>query len=166
MGRGRARHKTPQGLVAPVISHASPEGTQRDRSDLSKPEQEGWQRYLLVRRSLVVGEKPAERAYVLVFAPSGTTLAAMAEAIGTRWTVEQCFQEGKGEVGLDHYEVRTWQGWYRHITLCMLAHAFLVVLRLQSQRLLPATEQTPEKKPWNPSVSLSAFKRQRGLTCP
>jgi SRSO17 transposase len=134
--------------------------------ELSKPEHEGWQRYLLVRRSLVVGEQPAERAYVLVFAPSGTTLAEMAEAIGTRWTVEQCFQEGKGEVGLDHYEVRSWHGWYRHITLCMLAHAFLVVLRMQSQSLLQEPEQTPEKKPWNPSVSLSAFKRQRGLACP
>jgi SRSO17 transposase len=136
------------------------------RVELSKPEHEGWQRYLLVRRSLVVGEKGAERAYVLVFAPSGTTLAEMATAIGTRWTVEQCFQEGKGEVGLDQYEVRSWHGWYRHITLCMLAHAFLVVLRIQSQRLLPPTEQTPEKKHWEPSVSLSAFKHKRGLACP
>ena len=134
--------------------------------ELGKPEHEGWQRCLLVRRSLVLGEKPAERAYVLVFAPSGTTLAEMATAIGTRWTVEQCFQEGKGEVGLDHYEVRSWHGWYRHITLCMLAHAFLVVLRIQSQRLLPQTEQTPEKKQWEPSVSLSAFKHKRGLACP
>jgi SRSO17 transposase len=136
------------------------------RVELSKPAQEGWQRYLLVRRSLVVGEKPAERAYVLVFAPSGTTLAEMATAIGTRWTVEQCFQEGKGEVGLDHYEVRSWHGWYRHITLCMLAHAFLVVLRIQSQHQLPPTEQTAEKKPWEPSLSLSAFKHKRGLACP
>lgn len=136
------------------------------RVQLGKPEQEGWQRYLLIRRSLVVGEKPAERAYVLVFAPSGTTLAEMATAIGTRWTVEQCFQEGKGEVGLDHYEVRSWHGWYRHITLCMLAHAFLVVLRIQSQHQLPQTEQTPEKKHWEPSVSLSTFKHKRGLACP
>lgn len=134
--------------------------------ELSKPQHDGWQRSLVVRRSLVAGEKPAERAYVLVFAPSATTLAQMATAIGTRWTVEQCFQEGKGEVGLDHYEVRSWQGWYRHITLCMLAHAFLVVLRIHSQPLLHDREQTPEKKRWEPSVSLSAFKRQRGLACP
>jgi SRSO17 transposase len=142
------------------------------RVELSKPEQEGWQSYLVVRRSLVSGEKPAELAYVLVFAPCGTTLEEMAQAIGTRWTVEQCFEEGKGEVGLDHYEVRSWQGWYRHITLCMLAHAFLVVLRTQSQMLMPQTQETPEKKRWNPSLphspsrSLSAFKRQRGLACP
>ena len=142
------------------------------RIELAKPEQEGWQKWLVVRRSLVKGEKPAERAYVLVFAPSGTTLAQMATAIGTRWTVEQCFEEGKGEVGLDHYEVRSWQGWYRHITLCMLAHAFLVVLRTQSQMLMEAPGADEEKKPWKPSLphspsqSLSAFKRQRGLTCP
>ena len=136
------------------------------RVQLSKPEHEGWQRYLLVRRSLMVGEKGAKLAYVLVFVPSGTSLAEMATAIGTRWTVEQCFQEGKGEVGLDHYEVRSWHGWYRHITLCMLAHAFLVVLRIHSQCLAPPPEQTPEKKHWEPSQSLSAFKRQRGLAYP
>ncbi len=140
------------------------------RVELSKPKQEGWQFWLVVRRSLVEGEKPADLAYVLVFAPSGTTLAQMATAIGTRWTVEQCFEEGKGEVGLDHYEVRSWQGWYRHITLCMLAHAFLVVLRTQSQ--MEDLGEDEEKKPWkpclphSPSQSLRAFKRQRGLTCP
>jgi SRSO17 transposase len=142
------------------------------RVELSKPEQEGWQRYLVVRRSLVSGEKPAELAYVLVFAPSGTTLAEMAEAIGTRWTVEQCFEEGKGEVGLDHYEVRSWQGWYRHITFCMLAHAFLVVLRTQRQMLMEDRRGDEQKNPWKPclphcpSQSLSAFKRQRGLAYP
>lgn len=138
--------------------------------ELTAPDKPGWQKWLVVRRSLISGEKPAERAYVLVFAPCGTTLVEMATAIGTRWTVEQCFEEGKGEVGLDHYEVRSWQGWYRHITLCMLAHAFLVVLRTQSQTLMADTGECEEKKPWNPSPShsktLNAFKRQRGLVCP
>lgn len=134
--------------------------------ELSKPKPEGWQKWLVVRRNLVEGEKPAERAYVLIFAPEGTTLAEMAQAVGARWTVEQCFEEGKGEVGLDHYEVRSWQGWYRHITLCMLAHAFLVVLRTQSQTLMPAPEEVSEKKRWQPSHSLKQFKQQRGLTCP
>jgi len=140
--------------------------------ELTKPEQDGWQRWLVVRRSLVSGEKPAERAYVLVFAPGATTLAEMATAIGTRWTVEQCFEEGKGEVGLDQYEVRSWQGWYRHITLCMLAHAFLVILRTQSQMLMPQTQHDEGKKRWkpsqppSPSQSLSAFKQKRGLACP
>ena len=140
--------------------------------ELDKPEQEGWQRCLVVRRSLVEGEKPADLAYVLVFAPCGTTLQEMVAPIGTRWTVEQCFEEGKGEVGLDEYEVRSWHGWFRHITLSMLAHAFLMVLRMQSQTQMPQTEQNEEKKSWrlsqphSPSQSLSAFKRRRGLACP
>jgi SRSO17 transposase len=142
------------------------------RVELAKPEQEGWQKWLVVRRSPVSGEKPADQTSVLVFAACGTTLAQMAEAIGTRWTVEQCFEEGKGEVGLDHYEVRSWQGWYRHITLCMLAHAFLVILRTQSQMLTPQMGEDEEKKRWkpfqphSPSKTLNAFKRQRGLACP
>jgi SRSO17 transposase len=48
---------------------------------------------------------------------------------GTRWAVEECFESAKGEVGLDHYEVRRWPGWYRHITLALLAHAYLTVTR-------------------------------------
>ena len=139
---------------------------------LDKPEHEGWQRCLVVRRSLVEGEKPADLAYVLVFAPCGTTLQEMVAAIGTRWIVEQCFEEGKGEVGLDEYEVRSWHGWYRHITLSMLAHAFLMVLRIQSQTQMPDIEENEEKKRWrlsqphSPSQSLRAFKRMRGLACP
>jgi hypothetical protein len=48
---------------------------------------------------------------------------------GTRWTIEECFEAAKGEVGLDQYEVRSWTGWHRHITLAMLALAYLTVLR-------------------------------------
>lgn len=50
-----------------------------------------------------------------------------------RWIIEQCFAETKGEVGMDHYEVRRWDAWHRHVTLCMLAHAFLVVVRLAAR---------------------------------
>lgn len=142
------------------------------RIELTCPDKPGWKKWLLVRRSLVEGEKPAKRAYVLVFAKAQTTLVEMAEAIGVRWTVEQCFEEGKGEVGLDHYEVRSWQGWYRHITLCMLAHAFLVVLRTHSQVLEEDQQELQEKKRWKESQSptrsktMRAFKQQRGLICP
>ena len=51
---------------------------------------------------------------------------------GTRWAIEECFEEAKGQVGLDQYEVRRWDGWYRHITLAMLAHAYLAVVRNQA----------------------------------
>jgi SRSO17 transposase len=103
------------------------------RIELAVPEASGWQRWLLVRQSLDEGAKPAERAYVLVFAPVGTTLQEMVEAFGARWTVEQCFEEAKGEVGLDEYEVRSWQGWYRHVTLSMLDLALLAALRANGE---------------------------------
>ena len=57
----------------------------------------------------------------------------MALAAGARWAIERCFQETKSQLGLDQYEVRTWHGWYRHITLVMAAYAFLVGCR---QRVL------------------------------
>lgn len=140
--------------------------------EMTGAEQEGWQHCLVVRRSLDQGSKPAEVTYFLVFAPTATTLSQMVEAIGSRWSVEQCFEEAKGEVGLDEYEVRSFHGWYRHITFSMLAHAFLTVLRAQSQADLPTEEISEEKKPWKPfqshvpSQTLSDFKRQRGLIYP
>ncbi len=79
--------------------------------------------------------------------------------------MEQCCEVGKGEVGLADYEVRSWHGWYRHVTLALLAQAFLTVMRVQSQG-------EPEKKrlsrlaspvPTTSTSSLSQFKRQRGL---
>jgi len=57
----------------------------------------------------------------------------MVEAFGARWTVEQCFEEGKGEAGLDEYEIRSWHGWFRHITLSMVALAFLAALRANGE---------------------------------
>jgi SRSO17 transposase len=110
-----------------------------------EPTMGGWRHWLVMRRSIASGAKPAAMAYVLAFARTGTPLSAMVQAIGTRWTVEQCLEEAKGQVGLDEYEVRSWQGWYRHMTLCMLAHAFLAVLRAQSQTALPLSETAEEK---------------------
>jgi hypothetical protein len=95
----------------------------------------GWSHSLVLRQTLEAGEKAPDTAYILVFAPIGTSLQKMVTVIGGRWTVEDCFEIGKGEVGLDEYEVRSWQGWYRHVTFCMVAMAFLVVLRLSSQTL-------------------------------
>src|ERR671933_1783485 len=86
----------------------------------------GWGKGLLVRRKL---DEPDDLAFYLTLAPEGTTLADLVRVAGTRWTIEACFEAAKGEVGLDQYEVRSWTGWYRHITLAMLAHAYLAVLR-------------------------------------
>ena len=61
-------------------------------------------------------------------------LAELVRVAGTRWAIEEAFEAAKGEVGLDQYEVRRWDGWYRHITLCLLAHAFLAVTRARAPR--------------------------------
>jgi SRSO17 transposase len=86
---------------------------------------------LLVRRSVADGEL----AYFVVFAPAGTPLQTLVTVAGRRWTIEECFEVGKSETGLDEYEVRHWPGWYRHITLSMVALAFLAVTRCQALQL-------------------------------
>ena len=98
-----------------------------------------WEHWLLIRRSR---QKPEECAYYVVFAPAETTLAALARVAGRRWTIEECFEAGKQEVGLGDYEIRSWHGWYRHITLAMLALAFLVA----RQVTLRCQTATPDKK--------------------
>lgn len=103
---------------------------------------EGWARWLLVRRSV---ENPQERAYYRVFAPAGTTLEEMVAVAGKRWAVEECFAAVKGECGLDEYEVRNWTGWHRHITLSLLAHAYLTVVRAQAIGKTPKKRRPPAR---------------------
>jgi SRSO17 transposase len=83
----------------------------------------GWQRWLLVRRSLRTGEL----AYYVCAGPAGLPLVALVRVAGSRWRVEEAFQAGKGLCGLDQHQVRRWCSWYRWVTLAMLAYAFLVV---------------------------------------
>ena len=71
-------------------------------------------------------------ASYVCFAPVGTPLAALVRVAGTRWAIETCLEEARGDVGLDQYEVRKWDGWYRHITLALLAHAMLMVIRARA----------------------------------
>ena len=78
--------------------------------------------WLLIRRCV---DDPNEKAYFFVFAPQGTTLPEIVKAIGARWHIEEDLENSK-DLGLDQYEVRSWIGWYRHITLVLLAHAYLV----------------------------------------
>ena len=73
--------------------------------------------------------EPDELTFYLTLAPAATPLTELVRVAGTRWTIEACFEAAKGEVGLDHYEVRSWTGWHRHVTLAMLAHAYLTVVR-------------------------------------
>jgi SRSO17 transposase len=88
-------------------------------------------RRLLVRRK--IGE-PTEVAYYVVFGDAETTLEEMVQVAGARWAIEESFETAKGEVGLDQYEVRSWHGWYRHITLALLAHAYLTATRAEAAR--------------------------------
>jgi len=82
--------------------------------------------WLLARRSI---SNPEEIAYYLSNAPADTPLETLAWAASQRWSVEQCIEEGKGETGLDDYEVRFWDSWYRHVTLSMMAHAWLASIK-------------------------------------
>jgi SRSO17 transposase len=90
--------------------------------------EDGWAQWLLIRRSL---PDPTELAFYRAFGPEETTIAELARVAGTRWTIEESFQRAKA-IGLDQYEVRRWEGWYRHITLCLLAYAFLEVTRAEA----------------------------------
>jgi len=103
---------------------------------------EGFERWLLIRRSRRDGQ---DLAYYLVFAPAGTDLAELAGAAGLRWTIEECFQRAKEELGLDHCEARSWHGWHRHMTLCMAALAFLAGLSAQLRRI--AASKPNERSP-------------------
>jgi SRSO17 transposase len=86
----------------------------------------GWQRRVLIRKSLDGDE---ELAFYLAAGPARTTLTRLAKTAGARWSIEGGFESAKQEVGLADYEVRSWTGWHRHVTLCLLAHAILVVVR-------------------------------------
>jgi SRSO17 transposase len=90
----------------------------------------GWCQGLLVRRSLANTD---ELAFYLTYAPETSGLVDLVRVAGLRWTIEVCFEAAKGEVGLDQYEVRRWNGWHRHITLALLAHAYLMVVRSQAE---------------------------------
>jgi len=95
------------------------------------PTQDGFQRWLLVRRKR---SKSAERAYFLAYAPAETPLSELAAAAGLRWAVEECFERAKDDLGLDHCEARSWHGWHRHMSLCMAALAFLARLSADLRR--------------------------------
>jgi SRSO17 transposase len=81
---------------------------------------------LLMRRSIA---EPEKIAYYLCYGPAQTSVQELIGIAGRRWVIEDCFEAAKGEVGLDEYEVRKWDGWQRHVTLCLLAQAYLAVVR-------------------------------------
>ncbi len=118
---------------------------------LPEPQAPDAGRWLLVRRG--IGDDPAEEcAYYLAYGPKETPASELIRVAGRRWAIEECFEQAKGEVGLDEYEVRKWDAWHRHITLCLLAHAYLTVLRSEAasvegtdgkKRMLPRATASP-----------------------
>lgn len=86
---------------------------------------DGWGQWLLIRRSVT---DPEAYAFYRAFGHDDASVADLARVAGMRWTIEEGFQRAKA-IGLDQYEVRRWTAWHRHITLCLLAHAFLAVTR-------------------------------------
>lgn len=99
----------------------------------------GMAHWLLVRRSR---SDPADLAYFRAFGLAGTAVDDLVRVAGMRWAIEECFEDAKGSVGLDQYEVRKWTAWYRHITLALLAHAYLEVTRRQAQEQEKGGRQT------------------------
>jgi len=115
---------------------------------------DGFERSILIRRSK---SAPHELRAYICFAPVNTPKQKLVEVAGRRWTIETCFKESKSEVGLDQYEVRSYDGWYRHITFACLALAFLTVLSSNSFDTKLLQQHDPASK------SLDEFKKGRNL---
>jgi SRSO17 transposase len=144
------------------------------RLPLVPPLQEGFERSFLVRRSL---SDPDDLQAYVALAPAGTELADLVQVAGRRWTIEVAFEAAKGEVGLDQYEVRSFTGWYRHMTLALFAQAVLSVVRqhLAAPASIPPTRRRqrgqPQQAAFLPSPppptrrarrgSLATFRQQR-----
>src|SRR6266536_64914 len=104
----------------------------------------GWVHGVLLRRH---PDRPDQIAYYLVYAPLEAPLAEVVGVAGARWTIDDLFKLAKGQVGLDHYEVRSWQGWYRHITLALVALAALTIgARKRGAWRAPATSRSPSRR--------------------
>ncbi|WP_425587181.1 IS701 family transposase [Streptomyces violaceusniger] len=108
-------------------------------------------RWVMARRSIA---RPDEIAYYLAYAPTGTAVSQLVKVAGSRWSIESCFQSAKNECGLDQYEVRRYVGWYRHITLAMLAHAFLAATTAHARTARGAgeTDRPSPRSAWQKSA--------------
>jgi SRSO17 transposase len=110
---------------------------------ITREPSEGFGRWLLIRRSIT---DPDDLAYYLCFGPAGTTIGQLVRIAGSRWAIEECFASAKNETGLDHYQVRRYDSWHRHITLAMLAHAYLAVTAASTPKARPAWSPSPQPR--------------------
>ena len=86
-------------------------------------------------------------AYFACGGPTGTTLGELVRVAGSRWAVEECFELAKGDCGLDEYEVRSWRGWHRHVTLSLLALAVVAAIRARLPK--PAGRKKGATRCWS-----------------
>ena len=98
--------------------------------ELAADLEKGMSRWLLARRG---SDDPEDVAFYQAYGPEDASVEELVRICQERWAIESAFEEAKGEIGMDHYEVRKWDAWHRYVTLCLLAHAFLVVMRLASR---------------------------------
>lgn len=124
-------------------------------------DEQDMKRWILLRRNIEKPDDPLSITYYQVYAPAKTTLEEMVLVAGGRWRIEECFAIAKDKLGLSQYEVRSWQGWHRHMTLVIAAQAFLSVLRHQIEPL-PGSKKNLQGNERNLS-SMAAFKAARGL---
>jgi len=101
-------------------------------------------RWVLIRRNL---SDPSKRAYYRAAGPAQTTLPELVAVTGSRWKIEDGYEQAKGEVGLDQYEVRAWRAWYRYVTLCLVAYAALVVLQRRAREQEKKAEERTSASP-------------------
>jgi SRSO17 transposase len=102
------------------------------------PVRAGWARgrghWLLARGSLA---DPAQIAYYACYGPRRSSTAGLAWTAGSRWHIEECIQQANGEAGPGHHQVRAWRAWYAHITLSVLALAWLAASKAQAEKRGP-----------------------------
>ena len=110
---------------------------------VNSPDPEVYARWLLIRRSV---DEPDEIAYFACGGPPETTVEQLIAVAGRRWAIEECLELGKGDCGLDEYEVRSWTGWHRHITLSLWALAVVATIRAKVARLAPTETKRRRKK--------------------
>jgi len=112
---------------------------------MNAPEPERAKRWLLVRRSVA---EPDSVAYFACSGPPKTTFEDLVAVAGKRWAIEECFETAKGDCGLDEYEVRSWTGWHRHVTLALWALAVVSAVRSQAARprVRRSTPRAPVQK--------------------
>lgn len=106
----------------------------------------GWARWVLARRSTPTDGEQAELAFYVCAGPAETSLEQLIAVAGSRWRIEECFAAAKNEAGLASYQVRDYTAWYRHITLAMLAHAYLSATRATAEKGAPQPETTSSSR--------------------